>query len=170
MFAFACQSQRHIPVETTEVDSSSQNSEMLMRSVQALMNEIRVWEQRRDSVSSNVSVEVRDSVILHVNDEGNVISKEHYRDKTQASDRIMSTEKDRQTEISRQYIDSLLMEQRTELMGLIEKSNQVPMPVERPLSKWEQLKQEVGGISIGVLVVLVMVVIVWLIKKIRNKI
>lgn len=43
------------------------------------------------------------------------------------------------------------------------------MPVERKLSKWEQLKQEVGGISIGILVVIVVIAVIWLIKKIRNQ-
>lgn len=55
-------------------------------------------------------------------------------------------------------------------MAMIEKSQQVPMLVERKLSKWEQnFKQEVGGISIGILVVIVVIAVIWLIKKIRNQ-
>ena len=94
---------------------------------------------------------------------------QRYRDRIQKSDRASSTESNRQTEIIRQYIDSLLTVQKSELMAMIEKSQQVPMPVERKLSKWEQLKQEVGGISIGILVVIVVIAVIWLIKKIRNQ-
>ena len=153
-----CRSQRYIPVESSKTDSISQNSEILMQRVQNLLNEIRVLEQRRDSISARDSVAVRDS-----------ISKERYRDRIQKSDRTTTTENNKTTEITRQYIDSLLTAQKTELMALIEESNQMPMPVERQLSKWEQVKQEVGGISIGILVVVIVIAVIWLIKKIKNQ-
>lgn len=43
------------------------------------------------------------------------------------------------------------------------------MTVEKPLSKWEQLKQEIGGIAIGILVAILSIVVVWLIKKIKHQ-
>jgi len=164
-----CKSQQYIPVEKSKVDSTSNNTEILIQRVQNLMNEIRVMEQRRDSVSARDSLSVRDSIVVHINEFGDIVSKERYRDRIQKSDRASSTESNRQTEIIRQYIDSLLTAQKSELMAMIEKSQQVPMPVERKLSKWEQLKQEVGGISIGILVVIVVIAVIWLIKKIRNQ-
>ncbi len=164
-----CQSQRYIPVESYKTDSISNNSEILMQRVQNLLNEIRVWEQRRDSISARDSVAVRDSIVLHINEAGDVVSKERYRDRVEKSDRITTTESNKTTEITRQYIDSLLTAQKTELMAMIEESNQVPMPVERRLSKWEQVKQEVGGISIGILVVVIVIAVIWLIKKVKNQ-
>lgn len=164
-----CRSQRYIQVESSKTDSISQNSEILMQRVQNLLNEIRVLEQRRDSISARDSVAVRDSIVLHINEAGDIISKERYRDRIQKSDRTTTTENNKTTEITRQYIDSLLTAQKTELMALIEESNQMPMPVERQLSKWEQVKQEVGGISIGILVVVIVIAVIWLIKKIKNQ-
>lgn len=44
----------------------------------------------------------------------------------------------------------------------------VPYPVERKLTKWQQTKQDVGGMAIGGLVIAVCVVVIWLIKKFRK--
>ena len=164
-----CKSQQYIPIETSTVDSTSNNKEILIKHLQNLVNEIRVMEQKRDSVSARDSLYVRDSIVVHINEFGDVVTKERYRDRIQKSDRASATEYNRQTEIIRQYIDSLLTAQKSELMVNIEKSQQVPMPVERKLTKWEQLKQEVGGISIGILVVIVVIAVLWLIKKIKNQ-
>lgn len=165
-----CRSQQqYIPIETSKVDSISQQSEVLMQRVQNLINEIRIWEQRRDSVSARDSIAVRDSIVLRFNEAGDLVSKERYRDRIQKSDHTSLSENNKQTEITRQYIDSLLTAQKSELMSMIEESQQVPVPVERKLSKWEQLKQEIGGVSIGILVVIVVVAVIWLIKKIRNQ-
>lgn len=165
-----CRSQQqYIPIETSKVDSISQKSEILMQRVQNLMNEIRIWEQRRDSISARDSIAVRDSIVLHINEAGDVVSKERYRDRIQKSDHSSLSENNKQTEITRRYIDSLLTAQKNELMAMIEESQQVPMPVERKLSKWEQIKQEVGGISIGILVVILVIAVIWLIKRIRNQ-
>jgi hypothetical protein len=47
-------------------------------------------------------------------------------------------------------------------------SVQVPYPVERDLSWWESVKQDVGGVAIGVIVALCFI-IVWLIRKNRKR-
>ena len=47
-------------------------------------------------------------------------------------------------------------------------SVQVPYPVERNLTWWQFVKQEIGGIAIGGIVALLFV-IVWLIRKGRKK-
>ena len=44
----------------------------------------------------------------------------------------------------------------------------IPYPVEKRLTKWEQTKQDVGGIAIGVIVTVVCAAVVWLIKKFRK--
>ncbi len=164
-----CTRAQYIPVESYKVDSISQRSELLMQRVQSLMNEIKVWEQRRDSISSSDSVSVRDSIVLHINEAGDVVSMERYRDRTYKSDRASSTENKTTSEINHQYVDSLLTEQKSELKALIEESRQVPLPVEKPLSKWEELKIEAGSIFIGVFVSILVIAVIWLINRIRNK-
>lgn len=44
----------------------------------------------------------------------------------------------------------------------------VPYPVERPLSRWEQAKMDLGGIALGALVVIICAAVVWLAKKFRK--
>lgn len=44
----------------------------------------------------------------------------------------------------------------------------VPYPVERTLTRWEQTKQDVGGMALGALVIAVCIAVVWLIKKFRK--
>ena len=52
----------------------------------------------------------------------------------------------------------------------IEKTDsvQVPYPVEKALTRWQSVKQEVGGIAIGVIIALCLVII-WLIRKKRKR-
>jgi hypothetical protein len=44
-------------------------------------------------------------------------------------------------------------------------SIQVPYPVERKLTKWEKIKMDAGGISIGVCIALVLMIIVYFIVR-----
>jgi hypothetical protein len=88
------------------------------------------------------SIHVRDSII--VKDKGDTVFVDRWH--TEYKDR-------RQT-------DTLFIE-RTD-------SIQVPYPVERELSWWESIKQEIGGIAIGVIVALCFI-IVWLIRKNRKR-
>ena len=46
----------------------------------------------------------------------------------------------------------------------------IPYPVERELTKWEQAKQDVGGMAMGALGVAVLAaVIAWVVKRKRNR-
>ena len=44
----------------------------------------------------------------------------------------------------------------------------VPVPVEKPLSKWQQAKQDVGGFAMGGCVALLAIAVAWLVRKIRG--
>lgn len=54
---------------------------------------------------------------------------------------------------------------------LVDRKIEVPVEIERKLSKWEQFKMDVGGCAIGVLSGLLLLgigyIIIWLIKKCR---
>lgn len=45
---------------------------------------------------------------------------------------------------------------------------EVPYPVEKKLSRWEQAKMDLGGVAIGVLAAVACIAVVWLIKKFRE--
>lgn len=164
-----CRSQRHTSVETVKHDSTSINTEKQMHRVRNLENEIRVKEQRDDRVSLHDSVILRDSIVVHINNKGEMVSKERYRDQIHKSDRTSSKEENKQTEIISQHFDSILTAQKTELMAIVEEYQKESLPVERKLTKWEKFKREIGNISIGVYAVVLAVTVIWLIKKARIK-
>lgn len=43
-----------------------------------------------------------------------------------------------------------------------------PYPVEKPLTRWQQAKMDLGGIAIGALIITICAAVVWLIKKFRK--
>lgn len=43
-----------------------------------------------------------------------------------------------------------------------------PYPVEKELTRWQQIKMDLGGMAIGAIVVVLCVAVVWLIKKFRK--
>lgn len=47
-------------------------------------------------------------------------------------------------------------------------SVRVPYPVERGLTKWEQVRLDIGGWAIAVVVVTILVVVGWMVYKIRK--
>lgn len=46
---------------------------------------------------------------------------------------------------------------------------QVPVPVERRLSRWEQVKMDFGGMAIGGLIVIVSAILMWIVLTKRRK-
>ena len=95
--------------------------------------------------------------MIVLDDKGNVIRTELYR------------EKERFRELNSDHI--LLQAKYDSLLNAKQKVVQVPCPVERELTNWEEAKMNVGGWAISVLSGLLLLgigyVIIWLIKKRR---
>lgn len=45
---------------------------------------------------------------------------------------------------------------------------EIPYPVERPLSRWERAKMDMGGVAIGALFIAVCAAVVWMARKKRG--
>lgn len=90
------------------------------------------------------SVIFRDSVALI--QRGDTVFVTKYRDRYRVKERVDT--------IYQSMIDSVKVS--------------VPYPVERPLTKWEQVKMEAGGWAIGGLIVAV-IAVVWLVFKKRRR-
>jgi hypothetical protein len=117
------------------------------KSIQYVPVEKVVTEYKTNTVHDSVYLEVlkHDSVIVEKLGDTVVISKWHtlYKDKLKEVIRIDTLIK----------IDSV----------------QVPYPVERKLTKWEQTKMNVGGVSIGICIAFVAImIIVFLVKAYRK--
>lgn len=48
-------------------------------------------------------------------------------------------------------------------------SIQVPYPVEKQLSRWQSIKMELGGWAFGIIIVFALIVVGWLVYRIRRK-
>jgi hypothetical protein len=144
-------------VETVRTDSISTTTEFNEAQFQYLLNALKHQVNTRDSVV------IRDSVVMVINEAGGVVSKEVFRDRDRNHSRDEAI-----TQIKAKY-DSIFKAQREEFNAVLDQIQQIPMPVEKPLSKWEQLKQEVGGIAIGILVAILSIAVVWLIRKIKHQ-
>ena len=136
----SCRSIRHIPVET----------KIQLKDSVITRDSVVIKEQtvRKDSVV------IKDSTVIVVDESGNVIRTELYR------------YRDWYKELSRDY--SVLQAKYDSLFSEKQKEIQVPYPVERELSWWQSVKVQVGEIAIGVIIGLI-IIIVWLIRKNRKK-
>ena len=140
----------HKVYEGTESSSVKKDSTQIH-----IVDSVR-WEtktQIRDSVN------VRDSVVIKVDAEGNEIGRSewHYREKYRE-------EKD-STAFYKQICDSLMKmtaEKDTVTIHDIEYRD-------KPLNKWQTFKLEVGGIAVGISVAAILGLLVWLFLKFRKK-
>lgn len=92
------------------------------------------------------SVIFRDSISII--QKGDTVYKTKYRDRLRYSERIDT--------VYQSMTDSVKVS--------------VPYPVERKLTRWEQVKQDIGGMAIGAFVVAVSAtVLVWIVKRKRRR-
>lgn len=111
----------------------------------------------REEIAIRDSTVTRDSTVIVLDDKGNVIRTELYR------------ERERYRELNSDYI--LLQAKYDSLLNAKQKEIQVPYPVERELSRWEQFKMDIGGWAIGLLSGIVLFgvgyIIIWLVRRNR---
>ena len=107
------------------------------------------------------SVNIRDSVVIRVDSEGKEVGRSewHYREK-------YSEVKD-----SAAYYKSLC----DSLVRKSEEKDTVTVHIhdieyrDKPLTKWQSFKQEVGGIAVGISVAAILGLLVWLYIRFRKK-
>lgn len=100
---------------------------------------IRDTVEIKERFTSRDSTTTKDSTVTVVDTQGNVIRTERYRE----TDRFREVEKDYR-ELQARY-EALLSAKNKEI--------QVPYPVEKPLTRWERFKMDVGGYAISLSVV-----------------
>ena len=103
-------------------------------------------------VSDRVVERVKDSTHVVVDEQGN----EKSRDRVQ--DRYLFIENRDSVNFYRAKVDSL--------MSMKVDSVEVPVPVERELSRWERVKMKIGGLCVeGFGIVCLTAAVVWLIRR-----
>ncbi len=155
-----CTSTRYVPVESVRYERVEADTSKFMALINSLREEISSKESKKESVIHNEKETVR------LNENGDTIFRDRFiyinlqSEEKKEYEYIITSQRD-----SINILNQRLASQKTD-------SIQVPYPVERPLSKWEQVKMEAGGWAIGAgsaLFVALVAVVVWLIKVKRRK-
>lgn len=137
----SCKSIKYVPVETVKHDS--------------------IYINKHDTVSiTNVVkekeyIKVKDSTNVVVDETGKVLQREIWHNQ------IIIKEKSDSLNYYKALTDSLY--------ALKQKVQEIPIEVERPLSKWEQRYMTMGKVSVGVYVGLLLAFILWLINWIKKR-
>lgn len=141
MCFISCRSVQYVPVESVRTEIKYEK----------IKDSLRIT----DKVNVRDSIRMKDSVVTVVNDKGEVIRTEVYHWKERYSD------------INTLY--SELKSKYDSLYSVKQDSIRVPYPVEKQLTKWQSMKQELGGWSFGVLAALLLGVIGYIVYRIIKK-
>lgn len=118
----------------------------------------------RQVINIRDSVAIHDSVVIIKDEQGNIKEKLiiRYRDRWHAT----------QDNLTLQRLLAHYKASNDILRATRKERIEVPVPVERKLSRWEKLKMDVGGWAIGamstVLLGIIGYIVVWLLKKYRK--
>lgn len=118
----------------------------------------------RQVITTRDSVAIHDSVVIVKDEQGNVKERliVRYRDHWHATEDNLSLQ--RQIDRYKASNDSLRAT-KTEY-------KEVPIPVEKKLSRWQKIKMDVGGWAIGAmstfLLAIIGYIVIWLLKKYRK--
>ena len=118
----------------------------------------------KDSIVMHHVINTRDSVVITKDEAGNVKERLiiRYRDRWHAT----------QDNLTLQRLLAHYKASNDILRALRKVYKEVPVPVERKLSRWEKLKMDVGGWAIGAISTLILAsvgyIMVWLLKKYRK--
>lgn len=152
----SCSHKVYVPVESVRTDTlylSHRDSIHVKDSI--VMHHI---------INTRDSVAIHDSVVIVQDEQGNVKERLiiRYRDRWHATQENLTLQ--RQLDRYRLENDSL-WEANSEIQNTV-------VPVEKKLSRWENLKMDVGGWAIGAMSTFILAavgyIVVWLLKKYRK--
>nr|DAX24149.1 MAG TPA: hypothetical protein [Caudoviricetes sp.] len=115
-------------------------------------------------INTRDSVAIHDSVVIVQDEQGNIKERliVRYRDRWHATQDNLTLQ--RQLDRYKASNDSLRATRKERI--------EVPVPVEKKLSRWEKLKMDVGGWAIGAMSTFILAsvgyILVWLLKKYRK--
>lgn len=152
---FSCRGIKYVPVKTEAIENNS-----ILRSDSLSTNkEIN----RRDSSSVTERVEKSDSVVINdssiivVDNQGNILKTERYRTKESYNTKELHRKEFQYRKLESKYKE--LKSKYEALLNEKQKTIKVPYPVEKPLSKWQNMKLQVGGFAMTAIVIVILIVI-----------
>lgn len=152
----SCSHRVYVPVQSIRTDTIYMSRKDSVHIKDSLIT--------RQVINIRDSVAIHDSVVIVKDDQGNIKEKliVRYRDRWHATQDNLTLQ--RQIDRYKASNDSLRAT-KTEY-------KEVPIPVEKKLSRWQKIKMDVGGWAIGAmstfLLAIIGYIVVWLLKKYRQ--
>ena len=152
----SCSHRVYVPVQSIRTDTIYMSRKDSVHIKDSLIT--------RQVINIRDSVAIHDSVVIIKDEQGNIKEKliVRYRDRWHATQDNLTLQ--RQIDRYKASNDSLRAT-KTEY-------KEVPIPVEKKLSRWQKIKMDVGGWAIGAmstfLLAIVGYIVIWLLKKYRK--
>lgn len=152
----SCSHRVYVPVQSIRTDTiymSKKDSVNLKDSLVA-----------RQVINVRDSITIHDSVVIVQDEQGNVKERliVRYRDRWHAT----------QDNLTLQRLIDRYKASNDSLRATKTEYKEVPIPVEKKLSRWQKIKMDVGGWAIGAmstfLLAIIGYIVVWLLKKYRK--
>lgn len=144
------------PVETVRTEYVKADTTGLYESLRSLLD----FMSRREASSDSLIDRTKETVVLKENGD----TARHDRERMV----YVASHREKELEHTVRQQDSTIKSLRLLLESVKSDSIRIPYPVERKLTKWEQTKQDVGGIALGAVGAVVCAAVVWLIRKFRR--
>ncbi len=151
-----CTPTRYVPVETVRTEYVGKDNAELLSVVRSLSERLAQKERQVDSLMQfrNEKLVLSDKGDTLRHDRETVVYRATYREKE--LEKLVEAQS-----------DSIRMLQQ-KLESAKADSIQVPYPVEKRLTRWQQTKVDYGGFSLAANLALLCIPVLWLIKKFRK--
>lgn len=147
---------KYVPVESVRTEYRDKDNTELLDVIKSLTERLHQKERQVDSLMQSHNER------LVLNDKGDTLR--HDRETIVYRSSHRETELEKLLEAKNDSIRYL----RQKLESIKADSIPVPYPVEKPLSRWEQTKMDLGGFALGGIAVVLCIAVVWLIRKFRR--
>ena len=152
----SCSHRVYVPVQSIRTDTIYMSRKDSVHIKDSLIT--------RQVINIHDSITIHDSVVVVQDEQGNVKERliVRYRDRWHATQDNLTLQ--RQIDRYKASNDSLRATKKERI--------EIPVPVEKKLSRWQKVKMDVGGWAIGamstVLLGVIGYIVVWLLKKYRK--
>lgn len=155
-FLCGCTTTKYVPIKETHTEYVYVNQK------DSTKDEYSHKESEKEKYISNTHTEERDSCSTTVDQQGNIIKQEHWHWSNTTNSEYIEREKALQDSIKHLHnkVDSLASEKVDSIP--------VPHPVEKKLTRWQQIKIDWGGWTMLVLVISIFIIIWLVIKKLQR--
>lgn len=152
----SCSHRVYVPVQSIRTDTIYMSRKDSVHIKDSLIT--------RQVINIRDSIAIHDSVVIVKDDQGHIKEKliVRYRDRWHAT----------QDNLTLQRLIDRYKASNDSLRATKTEYKEVPIPVEKKLSRWQKIKMDVGGWAIGAmstfLLVIICYIVVWLLKKYRK--